>query len=154
MPLPVSEIYSPKDETKICLWLIGLRCNWLASSCVMKERWAPSSNRICPSIVVCSAEMLVVAVFNKHILVEIAESDDVAAAVGVSLLWVVALTVLAAVVTVGEVTWSLLVVTAGVGCNLRVVQWYWWKNGRGWCDVSYGILYIKSWGTFKHLVAC
>ena len=50
----------------------------------MKERWAPSSNRMCPSIVVCPAETLAMAVFNKHTLVEIAESDVVAAVVDVS----------------------------------------------------------------------
>jgi len=39
---------------------------------------------MCPSIVVCPAETLAMAVLNKHTLVEIAESDVVAAVVDVS----------------------------------------------------------------------
>ena len=66
---------SPKDETEMFSWLVGWSCNWLASSCVIKERWAPSSNRMWPSTVVCPAETFEMAVFNKHTLVGSAESD-------------------------------------------------------------------------------
>ena len=60
----------------------------------MKEYWAPSSNRMCPSTEVYPAGTLAIAVFfNKHTLVEITEIDIVAAAVGVSSLRVIALTV-------------------------------------------------------------
>jgi len=52
----------------------------------MKEHCAPSLDKICPSTVVCPAETLVMAVFNKHTLVEIAESEVVADEVCVSAL--------------------------------------------------------------------
>ena len=142
-----AEICLPKDETEICSWLIGLSCNWLASSWVMKEHWAPSSKRICPSTVVYPPEILAMAVFNKHTLVEIAESDVVDAAVDVSSLWVVVLTIWAVVVTVGGVTWLVLVVTAGVGCDLwagSVVLVKVWQR-LVWCFLWYS-LHVKFEG--------
>jgi len=50
---------------------------------MIKERFAPSSNKMCPSTVDCPAEAFAIAVFNRHTLVEIAESDVVSLPVGV-----------------------------------------------------------------------
>jgi len=60
---------------------------------MIKERWAPLSNRMWPSTVVFPVETLAMAVFNKHILVEVAESEFAAVAVGVYSLWVTVLIV-------------------------------------------------------------
>ena len=61
----------------------------------MKERWAPSSNRMWPSTVVCPADTFAIAVFNKHTLVENVEKDVVGLAVPSS--WVVPVAAVVAV---------------------------------------------------------
>ena len=40
-----------------------------ASACVIKDRWTPSSKRMCPSTVVSSPEMSAIAVLRRQTLV-------------------------------------------------------------------------------------
>ena len=63
------ETCSPKDETAMFSNSVGQSCSLFASSCVIKDCWAPSSKRIWPSTVVKPAEMSAMTVFSKETLV-------------------------------------------------------------------------------------
>ena len=66
---------SPNEETEIFSWWVGWSCSWLASSWVMKECWAPSSNKMWPSTAVSLADTFSMAVLSKHTLLEKVLSD-------------------------------------------------------------------------------